>query len=234
MIKAIFFDFGQTLADSTEGFRAAEKEAQEKIFKNLALTDWPEFLENYRKIRAIFHAESNLSRFSIWQEVYWHYCRDSDKDLLENWEDEYWQQVKTQTRLFPETQTVLQKLYEDYKLALITNTQGQKTTGDHRVSLFPDLEKFFTEIIIAGQGDIPAKPDPAPFKMCLRILNMEPSEVVFIGDDWHKDICGAENAGMKAIWLKHNSVHRKWFDVETDIPIIFSLEELLDLHALKL
>jgi FMN phosphatase YigB (HAD superfamily) len=28
MIKAILFDFGQTLVDSSNGFRAAEKEAQ--------------------------------------------------------------------------------------------------------------------------------------------------------------------------------------------------------------
>jgi len=33
MIKAILFDFGQTLVDSTKSFREAEKEAQVKIFK---------------------------------------------------------------------------------------------------------------------------------------------------------------------------------------------------------
>ena len=43
-IKAVLFDFGQTLADSADGFRAAEKQAQEKIFKSLALTEWEEFV----------------------------------------------------------------------------------------------------------------------------------------------------------------------------------------------
>ena len=32
MIKAILFDFGQTLVDSADGFRAAETIAKEKIF----------------------------------------------------------------------------------------------------------------------------------------------------------------------------------------------------------
>ena len=69
IIKAILFDFGQTLADSAGGFRAAEKRVQKKIFKDIALTEWEEFLTNYRKIRTEFHAEFNLSRFNIWREI---------------------------------------------------------------------------------------------------------------------------------------------------------------------
>ncbi len=45
MIRAIVFDFGQTLVDSSEGFRAAEKEAQEKAFRALGLTDRDEFID---------------------------------------------------------------------------------------------------------------------------------------------------------------------------------------------
>ena len=32
MIEVILFDFGQTLVDSSEGFRTAERDAQSKIF----------------------------------------------------------------------------------------------------------------------------------------------------------------------------------------------------------
>ncbi len=32
MIEVMLFDFGQTLVDSSEGFRAAERDAQSKIF----------------------------------------------------------------------------------------------------------------------------------------------------------------------------------------------------------
>ena len=33
MIKAVIFDFGQTLVNSADGFRTAEKQAQDKLFK---------------------------------------------------------------------------------------------------------------------------------------------------------------------------------------------------------
>lgn len=232
-IKVVLFDFGQTLADSADGFRAAEKTAQEKIFKNLALTEWEEFLQNYRRIRADFHAKSNLSRFNIWREVYWYYCRDCDTELLENWEGEYWLQVKTKTILFPETEHVLKELSKNYKLGLITNTQGQKVATAHRISLFPNLEKFFSEVIIAGLAGIPPKPNPAPFKLCLQNLDVKPAEAVYVGDDWDKDICGAENAGLKAVWLKHHSVQRNWPQIETNAPVINSLEELFGLDFFR-
>lgn len=232
-IKAVLFDFDQTLADSSDGFRAAEKDAQKKIFKNLTLAEWEEFLQNYRRIRADFHTKSHLSRFNIWREVYWYYCRDCDTKLLEKWEDEYWRQVKENTKLFPETEQVLGELSENYKLGLITNTEGQKIEAAHRISLFPDLEKFFSEIIIAGQAEIPPKPNPAPFELCLQKVGVRLPEAVYVGDDWDKDICGAQNAGLKAVWIKHKSVKRNWPDVKTDISVISNLEELFEIDFFK-
>ena len=35
MIKAVIFDFGQTLVDSAEGFRSAEKQVEKKIFDEI-------------------------------------------------------------------------------------------------------------------------------------------------------------------------------------------------------
>jgi len=233
IIKAVLFDFGQTLADSADGFRSAEKDAQQKIFKSLALTEWDEFLQNYRRIRTEFHAKSKLSRFDIWQEVYWYYCRECNKELLQKWEHEYWCKVKKNTTLFPETRDVLKELSKNYKLGLITNTEGQKIETAHRFSLFPDIEKFFSEVIIAGQVNIPPKPNPAPFQLCLQKLDIKPPEAVYVGDDWDKDICGAQNTGLKPVWIKHRFVQRNWPDIETNVPVINSLEELLELDFSK-
>lgn len=47
MIRAIVFDFGQTLVDSADGFRTAEKEAQRKSCAALRLTAGEEFLKVY-------------------------------------------------------------------------------------------------------------------------------------------------------------------------------------------
>ena len=232
MIKAVIFDFGQTLVDSANGFRTAEKEAQDKLFTNLGLTVRADFLAIYRRLRKEFHDRSNFSRNALWQEVFYYYCVAVDSELLVRWETEYWEAVKNHTTLFPEAKAVLDALRTRYDIALITNTQGQKATGAHRISLYPELENFFKAIIVAGEGGIPTKPDPKPFHQCLDKLGILPAEAVYIGDDWRIDICGARDAGLHAIWLKHHSVQRNWPQVEDSVPVITSLEALLDLEEL--
>ena len=232
MIKAIIFDFGQTLVDSADGFKAAEKKAQRRIFSQLGTPSWDSFLSVYRGVRKEFHDTSILSRKMIWQEVFRNHCRQVGDDRLERWEQDYWDIVKENTRLFPETMAVLKKLAARYKLGMITNTQGQLNNGSHRISLYPDLEKFFEVIVVAGENWLPPKPDPAPFMVCLEKLGIAAAEAAFVGDDWRIDICGARDAGLQPVWLKHHAVSRRWPDVKPDVPVIRRLEPLLDLEAL--
>jgi len=77
--------------------------------------------------------------------------------LLENWENDYWERVKNQTILFPETEKTLKSLVSEYQVALITNAQEQKNSSNHRLSQFPELKRLFEVVVIAGESDVPAK-----------------------------------------------------------------------------
>jgi len=232
MLKAIIFDFGQTLVDSADGFRLAEKEAQVEIFNDLPITSWKGFIADYRRIRKEFHLHSNLSRKAIWQEVYRHYCQEVDMQLLAAKEKNYWQTVETQTTIFPETRQVLEKLTATYRLALISNTQGQNGRERHRLKEYPQLRKLFDAVVIAGESGIKAKPDSEPFLTCLKKLALTAEQVIYVGDDWYTDILGALEVGIQPIWLKHHQVKRNWPVVETSVPIITSLEQLFNLKKL--
>ena len=91
---------------------------------------------------------------------------------------------------------------------------GQLDQTGHRIVEFPELERRFETIVIAGESGIPPKPDPLPFYVCLEKLQLGTDEVVFVGDDWSIDIEGAMNIGIQAVWLKHRSVRRNWPEVE--------------------
>jgi HAD superfamily hydrolase (TIGR01549 family) len=225
-IKAVLFDFDQTLADSAEGFRLAEKNAETSIFEDLGLASWEDFLSDYRKFRNEFHERSNFSRNALWQVIYLHYEREPSPDLLAELEYNYWESVRLKTRLFPETIAVLEHLVTAYRLALITNTQGQRFSVAHRINLFPDLKSFFEIIIVAGEAGVPPKPDPTPFLLCLEQLGIVPSEAVFIGDDLQIDIHGAQSVGIQPVWIKHHLVPRNWPDGETSAPVIDNLEQI--------
>jgi len=138
------------------------------------------------------------------------------------------------TKPFPETIRVLEKLAEKYRLGIITNTQGQKNTGAHRIALFPDIEKFFETIIIAGESGLPPKPDPQPFALCLEKMKIKnPSEAIYVGDDFEKDIHGAAAAGLLPVWIKHSLVKRSWPEPEicTDVKVITGLDGLLEISG---
>ena len=45
------------------------------------------------------------------------------------------------------------------------------------------------------------------FQEALQRYNLDPSEVIYIGDSILSDVCGAQNVGSKAIWL--NRLNKK-------------------------
>lgn len=273
MIKAIVFDYGQTLVDSSAGFRMAEKQARETLADLLPSGD-DTFVHHYREVRSRFHAASNFSRVAMWQQALEPYDLTIEPGRLETMEHAYWQLVRDHTRLFPETLSVLRKLYRRYRLAIISNTQGERSadaevaengqaseqadslqtiethsrqpseqadsgnpptpntahTRTHRLFAHSDLSELFEHVIIAGENGIPAKPHPEPFILCLQKLGLCPEEMLYIGDDWHKDLLGAGGCGIRALWLQHSSVSRNWpVDAAShNATVITSLEPLLD------
>ncbi len=198
----------------------------------MALTSWEGFLSHYRRIRSQHYNRSVSSRKTIWQEVYWYYCREPSPGLVDDLQRRYWETVKARTQPFPESEHVLELLASKYKMGLITNTQGQGTGSRHRLYEYPQLMKFFKAIIIAGESDVPPKPAPEPFIICLKELGVQPREAVYVGDDWRIDVCGARDAGLKPVWFKHHLVARNWPALEADVPTITRLNELLDIDAL--
>ena len=227
MIKAILFDFGQTLVDSSDGFRQAEKNAQAAIFQDLAITDHDAFKHNYRRIRSELHKRSELSRVKIWQEVFQHFGQEPSLDELRQWEQTYWRTVQSNTRVFPEVPRVLMALAAKYSpLGLVTNTQGQSDASTHRVFAYPELAARFAVTVVAGENGVPTKPDARPFAVCLGQLGVAAEEAVYVGDDWRIDVCGARDAGLHPVWLKHHTVKRNYPEVDADVPVITSLNEL--------
>ncbi|HOO90703.1 MAG TPA: HAD family hydrolase [Syntrophales bacterium] len=231
MIQAVLFDFGQTLVNSADGFRKAEKDAQVRLFSHLGLPSWDTFIATYREVRGEFHAQSIFSRKVIWENVSVRFGLKACGVLYSRWEGEYWKTVIDSTVVFPETISVLKKLSSRCRLGLVSNTQGQDGSAGHRLDLFPDIAQFFDAVVIAGEGEVPPKPDPEPFLRCLTELGVGPEKALFVGDDWRIDICGAKGVGIRPVWLQHRSVHRTLPVVDTSVPIIRDLNPLTEPDA---
>ena len=48
------------------------------------------------------------------------------------------------------------------------------------------------------------KPHPSIFQLALARLNLNPPEVLFVGDNLKADVVGAQSVGMPTAWLNRN------------------------------
>lgn len=103
------------------------------------------------------------------------------------------------TAAYPEAPAVLRDLRQrGLRLGLLTNAYAPMWMRDReldRVGLAPDL--FLARVSTADVGYL--KPHPAAFQAVLDELAVTAAEAVFVGDNLHADIGGAQNVGMKAV-----------------------------------
>ena len=233
MIKALVFDFVQTLGDAASGYKDGEKNAQNKLIEALGITDTETFMGHFREIRKKHFLAADFNRKNQWLELQALYGKNLGDAFLDKLADEYWQFVIDAMKLFPEAEEVIIDLKKKYKLGLICNSQRDGSTRALQSPEFDRACKYFDSYILSGTDGIPAKPDPAPFRMMLKNLGVTEDETIYVGDDYRVDIEGAHGAGIKCVWLKHYSVKRNWPENTLGVPEITDLRQLSELDLLK-
>ncbi len=101
-----------------------------------------------------------------------------------------------------EAKTTLYTLQKGKTLGLMTNFDHpphvRRIMRDHQ------LDDYFKSIVISGDIGI-KKPDPGIFEMALMQTNMQPCEVVYVGDT-DEDIVGARAAGITPILIRRDGI----------------------------
>jgi FMN hydrolase / 5-amino-6-(5-phospho-D-ribitylamino)uracil phosphatase len=86
------------------------------------------------------------------------------------------------------------------------------------------LAHYFERSVSARQVGA-LKPDPALFHKVIEGTDLQPQQVVYVGDDPALDVVGAKGAGMQAIWI--NREQAPWpADLEPPTHMVRTLHEL--------
>ena len=64
-----------------------------------------------------------------------------------------------------------------------------------------ELEGLFTFAVSAAEAGA-AKPDAKPFLMAAAKAGVQTSEMIYVGDNYKKDVEGSKGVGMRAIWVR--------------------------------
>jgi len=100
--------------------------------------------------------------------------------------------ARSEVVLYEGTHEILAALKPTYLLAAITN-------GNADLSLI-GLADYFHDIRRADLQN-PPKPAVDMFNSCCEVFNIDPSELLHVGDNPHTDVQGGHNAGVKTVWF---------------------------------
>jgi putative hydrolase of the HAD superfamily len=121
----------------------------------------------------------------------------SDTSLADELARAYIHERRNRHIVFPGVKDVLNELKGIYKLGLITNglidIQHDKLRG-------AGLEQGFDVITVSGEIGT-GKPDPRIFRITLEKLGVGPETAIMVGNSLKRDIAGAQQAGIKGIWV---------------------------------
>lgn len=102
--------------------------------------------------------------------------------------------------LYPHVrQTIMHLLRMGLKLGLVSDAP-RMSAWTRLISL--GLDSFF-DTVVANEDTGKRKPDPAPFRLALSRLEVQPEEAIMVGDWAERDMVGAKALGMKTAFARY-------------------------------
>ncbi|MBE6741796.1 MAG: HAD family hydrolase [Ruminococcaceae bacterium] len=215
MIKAVLFDFDETLQDRTEAF--------EHYMDTFLDTYRPNLTEEEREVckedMRVTGKGGYVNRVE-WCTLLCDMWGWKDAPPAEELANHYDMTFGDHNVIFKNSKTVLQELKSrGYLTGVLTN--GPSYLQNHKMDT-SGLRELCDIVVVSGDIGI-HKPDPDFFRYSVKLLNLKPEECIYVGDHPINDIKGALDAGMKAIRMNFG-----WFkdrDLRSDVPVI---EDIID------
>ncbi len=183
---------------------------------------WGNFIGDHHNLKFI-RDRIPTYRYQVWYNALAEF-KINDSIFVQQLVDLFGNELRQRLVLFPETESTLKQLSQNYSLALITN--GISDLQYEKLEK-TNLLAYFQHITISGEEGF-GKPDPRIFKLTLDKLGISAENAVMVGDNLSRDIKGAQKIGIRGIWINRS---RKTLSQDICIPDaqISSLIELLKL-----
>jgi putative hydrolase of the HAD superfamily len=135
--------------------------------------------------------------------------------------------ARRRLRLYPHVREVLDVLCDRYPLALVTDAQSAYARAElHKVGLLD----YFDPIVVSGDHGF-RKPDRRLFQLALDGMGVAAANAVHVGNDMHRDIFGAREAGMTTVLFESGQGATAHLDCVPDYRIT-DLRDLLKILGL--
>lgn len=224
-IKAVSLDLDDTLWPIWPVIERAEKALHDWLAEHAPMTaalfSSPAALRDIRNHMStarpdLKHDLSALRRESIRLALY----RAAEDPLLADAAFDAFFAERQRVTLYEDALPALEFLSQRFPLVALSNGNADlERTG---------VARYFRAGINAREFGV-GKPDPRIFLAAAGAVEVQPQEILHVGDDATLDALGALNAGMQAAWLNRSDA--MWpHEMEPHVTVV-SLQELCDLLA---
>lgn len=216
-IKAVFFDFDDTLQSRAGAFR---------LYCDDFLSRYFPYIQGEEKERRMDEMEEHVdggykSREAYWPEMIelWQWENAPDlQTLVDDFNSNFGKKV---VMLEGSVQTLEELKRRGYLLGMVTNGNSQLQNTKLDTAGIRDL---FDMAVVSDDIHI-WKPDKGIFEYAMRTLGVTPEQSLFVGDHPVNDIQGALGAGMQAVWVDYGSFAGQ---ATAGVKSVKNVRELLD------
>ncbi|HWZ92404.1 MAG TPA: HAD family hydrolase [Polyangiaceae bacterium] len=202
-MRAVSFDFGQTLAELDHDFLALRVRSFGAQFDpNAARAANHAAWEAYGAAKSLGHARA-------WQNMMLEFLRagglrpatgPGDPDYAEKIVLRLWNAQPTHNLWRKPVAGMFELVHEcvsrQIPVAIISNSEGRLA------ELLEELGEAASFRVIVDSGRLGIdKPDARIFQHAANALGVSLDEIVHVGDAWEADVIGARSAGTEAIWF---------------------------------
>ena len=234
-IKAVLFDYGNTLIEYGPRQVAAQYAALEKELSRLFGHCDSSQLKTIRDRQALApfnngYVENDMELITgeLIEEMYQVVPEDAQIEAL----------IKTRYRAFvhaievsSDVPSLLIKLRDQYRLGLVSNYPCSRSIAGSLKKT--GLRDFFEAVVVSGDLGY-AKPHAKPFETMLAHLKLHPQECLFVGDNWLADVQGAKRMGMPTILVSQYTPYEEFKPSDGDHQPDATISHLSELEALLL
>lgn len=223
MYKAVFLDFYGTLVHEDDVFI---KEICTKIMTSTSIKTttkeigeywWNSFSKTFvSSYGDHFKTQREIELCSLEDTISFYNSSENPKELSEILYD-HWQSPK----LFEDTNEFLASISTPQIILSNIDRKDILSAFNHNGLSF--------ENIITSEDVRSYKPRPEMFQQALDIYNLNPLEVLHVGDSLTSDVVGAQKAGIKVAWI--NRKNKVLPENHSPDYIITSLKELITMLA---
>ncbi len=202
-IQHIFFDLDHTLWDfdknSALTFEVIFKEQKIEINLNEFLAAYTPINENYWKLYRDNKISKEDLRTGRLKDCFQSLKYDVSPLIIETLSNHYIKSLPGFNNLLEDTHEMLQYLYPNYQLHIITNgfeeVQHNKLTNSR-------ISSFFQTVTTSEEAGV-KKPHPGIFNLALEKSGGNPTNSLMIGDSYEADILGAQKIGMQSVFFDY-------------------------------